>query len=282
MKTAFLFPGQGSQRLGMGADLFPAFPTLTDQANEILGYSMEDLCLGEDAEKLGKTQFTQPALYTVSALQYLLATENGARPPDFAAGHSVGEYAALFAAEAFSFEDGLRMVAKRGELMSKIEGGAMAAVIGLDSEKIKQTMEACGQDDVDLVNYNSPAQIVVSGPVASVPKLEEPLKEAGAKHFVLLKVSGAFHSRYMREPSQEFANFIENFNFSKPQFPVISNVKATPYEEEEVAELLVRQIHNPVLWSKSIGYLKGIGGDELDFQEIGPGKVLRQLLRQIP
>lgn len=282
MKTAFLFPGQGSQRLGMGADAFSAFPTLAAQANEILGYSMEELCLGEDADKLGQTQFTQPALYTVCALQYLLETENGATPPDFAAGHSVGEYAALFAAGAFSFEDGLRMVAKRGELMSKIEGGSMAAVIGLDAEKIKQAMEACGQDDVDLVNFNSPAQIVISGPASSVPKLEEPLKEAGAKHFVLLKVSGAFHSRYMSEPSREFAVFIENFSFSKPKFPVISNVKATPYEEEEVADLLVRQIHNPVLWSNTIRHLREIGGDELDFQEIGPGKVLRQLLRQIP
>ena len=120
MKSAFLFPGQGSQRQGMGADAFPHFPELTAQANDILGYSIEELCLGSDADRLGQTQFTQPALYVASALEYLAETAQGAQPPDFAAGHSVGEYAALFAAGVFSFADGLRLVQRRGELMSKI------------------------------------------------------------------------------------------------------------------------------------------------------------------
>lgn len=264
----------------MGADAFPRFPKLTAQANDVLGYSIEELCLGDDTERLGQTQFTQPALYVASALEYLAITDNGAHPPDFAAGHSVGEYAALFAAGAFDFTDGLRLVKKRGELMSKIKGGAMAAVIGLDADAIESAMRDCGRDDVDLVNFNSPAQIVVSGSAASVPELETPLKEAGARHFVLLNVSGAFHSRYMREPSEEFAAFVEDFSFAAPSFPVISNVRATPYEEHEVAELLVRQIHHPVRWSDSIGFLRNQG--EIDFQEIGPGNVLTKLLRQIP
>jgi malonyl CoA-acyl carrier protein transacylase len=212
-------------------------------------------------------------------LEYLAATDEGKNAPDFAAGHSVGEYAALFAAGAFDFIDGLRLVAKRGELMSKIEGGAMAAVIGLEADAIKSAMEACGQDDVDLVNFNSSSQVVISGPAASVPALEGPLKEAGARHFVVLNVSGAFHSRYMQEPSEEFSAFVEEFNFSSPRFPVISNVEATPHDGEKVAELLVRQIMSPVLWSDSIRYLRQ--QDEIEFREIGPGMVLTKLLRQI-
>ena len=280
MKTAFLFPGQGSQSPGMGAEVFPHFSEKVAQADEILGYSIEQLCLGEEDGRLGQTEFTQPALYVTSALEYLQATEEGANPPDFAAGHSVGEYAALFASGAFGFEDGLRLVAKRGELMSKVEGGAMAAVIGLEKDKILEAMQACGREDVDLVNFNSPAQIVVSGPAASVPQLEEPLKAAGARHFVLLKVSGAFHSRYMRAPGEEFAEFIKDFELAPPRFPVISNVEAEPYGENDVAELLVRQISSPVLWSDSIRYLRE--QDEMEFQEIGSGRVLTKLLRQIP
>lgn len=264
----------------MGADAFPRFAELTAEADAILGFSIEELCLGPDSARLGQTQFTQPALYVTSALECLEATAGGAHPPDFAAGHSVGEYAALFAAGAFSFDDGLKLVKKRGELMSKIEGGAMAAVIGLDADAIAEAMSGCGQDEVDLVNFNSPSQVVISGPASSVPGLEAPLKEAGARHFVLLNVSGAFHSRYMKEPSEEFAEFVEDFEFSPPRFPVISNVEATPYGENNVAELLVRQISSPVLWSNSIRYIRGQG--EVEFREIGSGNVLTKLLRQIP
>ena len=279
MKSAFLFPGQGSQRQGMGSNALPLFPELTAQADEILGYSIVELCLGDDG-RLGQTQFTQPALYVACALEYLAATDNGESPPDYAAGHSVGEYAALFAAGAFGFDDGLRLVAKRGEVMSKVEGGAMAAVIGLDAEAVRYAMGAAGQDDVDLVNFNSPAQFVISGPASSVPKLEGPLKEAGARHFVILNVSGAFHSRYMRKPSEEFAAFAKDFTFAAPSFPVVANVEAAPYAEDNVAELLVRQIRNPVLWSDSVQYLRKQG--EIEFREIGPGNVLTKLLRQIP
>ena len=129
-------------------------------------------------------------------------------------------------------------------------------------------------------NFNSPGQIVVSGPAASVPQLEEPFKEAGARLFVPLKVSGAFHSRYMRGPGEEFAEFVKDFEFSSPRFPVISNVEAAPYGENDVAELLVRQISSPVLWSNSIRYIRGQG--EVEFREIGSGNVLTKLLRQIP
>ena len=280
MSLAFLFPGQGSQRVGMGADVFELFPELVAEADAILGYSISTLCLEGPEDRLGQTQFTQPSLYVVSYLTALAKVSEG-QAPTVAAGHSVGEFAALALSKAFSFADGLRMVAKRGEIMAKVSGGGMAAVIGLEAVGIEETLSSNDLNQVDLANFNSPGQIGVSGPAASVEMAVPLLKEAGAKLVVPLKVSGAFHSHMMKEPSLEFAEFIKTFTFSAPSFPVFANVHALAYDKpEEIPERLVLQMRRPVRWTETITNLRSSGVSE--FLECGPGNVLTKLLRQIP
>jgi len=279
MSTAFLFPGQGSQIVGMGADLFDEFPQKVSEANEILGYSLSDLCMNGPEDQLGQTQHTQPALYLVSYLHaQSISMESG--EPAMAAGHSVGEFAALAHAGAFTFADGLRMVAKRGEIMSRVSGGGMAAVIALDAEKIMEVLVGNGFTGIDLANFNSPGQIVISGPAAEISESLAPLKEAGAKLVVPLKVSGAFHSRMMEDPAIRFGEFLKDFSFQETKIPVYANVTAAPYpDNSSISETLIRQIHSPVRWSDTILAMRSAGADA--FQECGPGKVLTKLLRQI-
>ena len=280
MSLTFLFPGQGSQSVGMGADLFERFPDLVSEADELLGYSLRSLCLEDPDAKLGQTEYTQPALYVVSYLHALSLIEEGLRPT-LSAGHSVGEFAALASAGSIGFADGLQMVAKRGEIMSQVVGGGMAAVIGLDAGVIRETLSSVSLPDIDLANFNSPGQIVVSGPSEQIKQIIAPLKEAGAKLVVPLKVSGAFHSRMMEQPALQFQEFLGNFAFSQPQTPVYSNVEAQPYgDAETIPSILVRQIHSPVRWTETIIKMREAGA--LEFQECGPGNVLTKLLRQIP
>jgi malonyl CoA-acyl carrier protein transacylase len=264
----------------MGNELFQQFPSLVEEANSILGYSLDELCAQGPEDKLGQTQYTQPALYLVSYLAGL-AKQEGNQSPDMAAGHSVGEFAALAAAKAFSFADGLRMVTKRGEIMAKVSGGGMAAVIGLESKIILATLKDKNLQKIDLANFNSPGQIVISGPALEIDSSIPLLKEAGAKLVVPLKVSGAFHSEMMKEPSVEFAIFLEEFSFTAPSFPIFANVTGSKYSNpEEIASLLVKQMYSSVLWSESIQKMRSLGADE--FIECGPGNVLTKLLRQIP
>jgi trans-AT polyketide synthase/acyltransferase/oxidoreductase domain-containing protein len=278
--TTYVFPGQGSQNKGMGGTLFDDFSELTVQADAILGYSIKRLCLEDPQIKLSLTQYTQPALYIVNAFSYLKRLRETGKKPNFVAGHSLGEYSALFAAEAFDFPTGLQLVKKRGELMSRASGGAMAAILGLDEEQIIRALNKHDLHQIDIANYNSPSQIVISGLKTDIDKAKavfEAMPEV--KLFVPLKTSGAFHSRYMESVKAEFADFLNGFSLAPPGIHVISNVWARPYQADMISQNLIDQLTHPVQWSESIRYLMGLG--EVEFVEVGPGKVLNGLIQHI-
>jgi malonyl CoA-acyl carrier protein transacylase len=265
--------------MGMGGDLFDQFPELVRQADGVLGYSIKSLCLEDPEKKMNQTDYTQPALYVVNALTYLSKIEQTDIRPDFAAGHSLGEYAALFAAGVFDFVTGLKIVQKRGQIMVKASGGGMAAVIGMDSEKIKQVLENSIFDTIDIANYNSPTQTVISGLKDDIDGVKTVFEDAGARMFIPLKVSGAFHSRYMQEAQKEFACFLKQIEFNPLEIPVIANYTAKPYQYDEITNNMMQQISNPVRWVESIQYLKQ--QTDTEFEEIGPGNVLSRLIAQI-
>jgi malonyl CoA-acyl carrier protein transacylase len=279
MTRIFIFPGQGSQQKGMGADLFPLFPELTALADRELGYSIEELCVRDLAGQLGRTDFTQPALYVVNALSFLARLTRDAKLPSYVAGHSLGEYNALFAAGVFDFITGLKLVKKRGELMARASGGAMAAVIGLTPDQIRTALAASGIGSVDMANLNAPNQTVLSGPEADLKTLGPVLEKAGAQMVKMLNVSAAFHSRYMAPAGKEFRNVLDSVSFQAPRIPVIANVTALPYESSRIAETLAAQITSSVRWTESIQWLLRQPGAE--FEEVGPGNVLTGLIRRI-
>lgn len=274
--ATYMFPGQGSQLKGMGAELFNQFPEQVKLANEILGYSIEELCVTDPKQQLGNTEYTQPALYVVETLSFLVRYRDGVKP-NYCIGHSLGEYAALFAAGAFDFATGLKLVKKRGELMAKASGGGMLAVVGLTTDQIKSLLQLNELNSIDFANYNSSKQIVLSGSTADIGKANEVLSKE-AMMCIPLKVSGAFHSRYMQPAANEFEQFIAPFLFSSLHIQVISNVTAQPYTDKNVKENLVKQITSSVRWVEIISYLKNTG--ETQFVEIGPGTVLTRLMAQ--
>lgn len=280
----FVFPGQGSQSVGMGADLFDEINEFRDreeEINELLGYSVRELCLNDPEKKLKETQYTQPSLYIVNALHYYKALSKGLRPK-LLAGHSLGEYNALHAAGVIDFVTGLRLVKKRGELMSLAHSGGMAAILGIQAERIKQIIQEDNLVGLDVANFNAPMQTVISGPKEEIARAQQFFQQAGA-NYIPLNVGAAFHSRYMQQAAIDFDQFISSFTFNEAQVPVISNVTARPYKKGEastnVRELLVKQISNSVQWTQSILYLIGRGGTI--FHEIGPGNVLTKLVDQI-
>jgi trans-AT polyketide synthase, acyltransferase and oxidoreductase domains len=268
---AYMFPGQGAQARGMGEELFNTFPELTARADEILGYSIKELCLQDPHQQLGQTRFTQPALYVVNALAFLKKCETEA-PPAFLAGHSLGEYNALFAAGAYPFEIGLQLVKKRGELMDQARGGGMAAVIGLDAERVRVLLAENGATAVDIANLNSPFQVVISGAKDEIVRLQAPFQQAGATRYTVLRVSAAFHSRFMKPVMAEFGRFLESYDFAPPAIPVITNLTARPLRADRIRATLCEQIGNPVRWCESICYLMGKGVQE--FVECGYGLML--------
>ena len=278
MTAIHLFPGQGSQIRGMGQDIFPRFPALLRQADAVLGYSIEQLCLEDDGTRLNRTEFTQPALYTVCALTWLARTQDDATTPDFVAGHSLGEYAALFAAEAFDFATGLRLVQQRGALMGAIEGGGMAAVLRLPIDRLRSIIEEQRFEDVDIANLNSPSQTVLAGPVADLDRLT-PFIEAAGGVAMPLKVRTAFHSRHMRGVREAFAATLAETAFKPLMLPVIANVTALPYRDAAIAGTLAQQIDSPVRWTETIRYL--LAEPNPAFTEIGPGQVLSRLCKEI-
>jgi trans-AT polyketide synthase/acyltransferase/oxidoreductase domain-containing protein len=266
---AYMFPGQGAQRIGMGKDLFAAFPDLLRQADDLLGYSLAELCLAGPLERLTQTQFTQPALYVVNSLAYLQRIQS-APVPDYLLGHSVAEYVALFAAGVLDFETGLRLVQKRGELMSLAHGGGMAAVLGLDEEKVQAVLVKHGLTDVHAANFNTPLQIVLSGRREAVAQSESLFIAAGATYFKMLQVSGAFHTPFMAEARDAFGEFARQVHFAAPSIPVISNVTARPHAPGLIRERMIEQITAPVRWAESLRYLLAKGLAIADFEEIGP------------
>jgi malonyl CoA-acyl carrier protein transacylase len=275
---AYLFPGQGSQRVGMGEGLFDAFPEITAAADAILGYSIKALCLEDRHRELGKTQFTQPALYVVNALTHRRRARETSEQANFAAGHSLGEYNALEYAGALSFEDGLRLVKKRGELMASAPKGTMAAIIGSTADKVAAILTKGGLTSLDVANYNAPNQVILSGPEADIGSAQA-IFEANQAMFVPLNVSGAFHSRYMQEARDAFAAFVAGFSFSAPKVPVIANFSGKPYESGAIAQTLTDQITQPVRWVDGMHYLLEQGVE--DFVELGPGDVLTKLAKSI-
>jgi malonyl CoA-acyl carrier protein transacylase len=278
MKT-YMFPGQGSQARGMGGDLFDAFPELTAKADEVLGYSIKELCLEDPRRELGKTQFTQPALYVVNALSYYKRIKDTGETPDYLAGHSLGEFNALLAAECFDFETGLKLVKKRGELMSEATQGAMAAIVNATRDQIEALLKEKGLVNVDIANYNTPLQIVISGPTADIAACQE-IFQFDRVMYVPLNTSGAFHSRLMIPAKQKFEAFLKKRKFSKPKIPVIANLTAKPYPNGAVVEYLSKQISSTVLWSDTIHHLMSLS-DAMEFVEIGHGDVLAKMILKI-
>ncbi|MGE7726580.1 ACP S-malonyltransferase [Bacillus cereus] len=276
----YVFPGQGSQHKGMGGALFDEYSDLTSEADDILGYSIKELCLEDPQRRLNKTEFTQPALYVVNALSYLKKLKETKQKPTFLAGHSLGEYNALFAAGVFDFGTGLELVKRRGELMSKAPaGGGMAAVIGINREKVRHILISNELTTIDIANFNAPNQIILSGPKKDIDQAARIFEQYGVERYIPLNVSGAFHSRYMREAAISFAHYLDMFEFQAPTIPVVSNVHARIYENSDIKINLIDQISSSVNWMDSIRYLLGKGTTHIE--EIGPGRVLTKLVDTI-
>jgi malonyl CoA-acyl carrier protein transacylase len=282
---AFVFPGQGSQKRGMGQGLFDEvreYTAVEKDVDALFGYSLRKLCLEDPDNRLRETQFTQPCLYVVNALHYYKAVNQGTRPA-YLAGHSLGEYNALLAAGVFDFLTGLQLVKKRGELMSQARNGAMGAVIGLGAGMIAKVIRESGLTSLDVANFNSPLQTVVSGPAEDVRRAGPFFEKGGARMYMPLQVSAAFHSRYMSGAAKAFADFLAPMSFAAPTTSVIANLTAQPYPSvnasESVKLLLVNQIAQSVQWVQTIRFLISQGVTQ--FREMGPGNVLTRSVQQI-
>lgn len=273
-KTAWVFPGQGSQSVGMGADLFahPDAQTKLAHAERILGWSVPEVCQSED-DKVSNTLYTQPCLYVIESILADLLRSHG-QAPDVVAGHSLGEYVALYVAGVFEFEAGLHLVKRRAELMSMASNGMMAALMGFDREQLEQCLaETSG---VVLANDNNPGQVVISGTPEAV---ETVLSQVKAKRGVKLNVSGAFHSPLMSAAATEFDSILDNIIFQPATIPVLSNVDPTPtVAADALKERLKRQMTGSVRWREISLQLPQIGIDKAI--EVGPGKVLTGLIKR--
>jgi len=279
---SFLFPGQASQYIGMGSDLYNEFliaKEYFDKADDILQLDLKNACFNGPDEKLVRTEYTQPAIYVHSVIIDALLKKAGIRP-DITAGHSLGEYSALVSAGVFSFEEGLKAVGLRSRLMQKCcddNPGTMAAVVGLSLEQVTDVIKDI--NGVVPANFNSPTQVAISGIKEAVETACDKLKEAGAKKTIMLAVGGAYHSPLMQYAKDEMTDFIETLKFNKFDFPVIANVSAQPVDDPaKMKQLLCEQITSPVLWFPTIEKMYNVGVGE--FYEIGPGKVLLGLLKR--
>jgi len=288
-KLAFVFPGQGSQEVGMGKDLVKGYKVaeeLFSGANIALkdeGIDLKKLCFEGPEEELTKTINAQPATLTISLILYRLLEENNIKP-DIVAGHSLGEYSALVAASSIEFKEAIRLVRKRGQYMqtaTPLGRGSMAAMISLKKDKIEELMKKVSKfGTIEIANYNSPYQIVVSGKNETIEKLLILGEEEKEVNIVPLKVSAPFHSSLMKKAKDNLAGYIENVNIQDPQIPVICNVTADYVKtKEEVKDALIEQVTHPVRW---VDIIKRINSEGINyFIEVGPGKVLKKLIKQI-
>ncbi|MEI5983442.1 ACP S-malonyltransferase [Sphingobacterium sp. PU5-4] len=283
MKTAYIFPGQGAQFVGMGKDLYDSSEeskALFERANEILGFRITDIMFAGTDEELKQTKVTQPAIFLHSVI--LAKALEDQFQPAMVAGHSLGEFSALVAAGALSFEDGLQLVAKRANAMQKateLEPGTMAAILGLDDIIVE---EVCAQieDVVVAANYNCPGQLVISGTVAGVDKACEKLLEAGAKRALKLPVGGAFHSPLMEAAKQELQAAILDTEITIPVCPIYQNYDANPYQDPvAIKENLIAQLTGAVRWTQTVETMLANGAEA--FVEVGPGAVLQGLVKKV-
>ena len=280
---AYVFPGQGAQFVGMGKDLYESSPLakeLFEKANDILGFRITDLMFEGEAEDLKQTNVTQPAVFLHSVISALVLGDEF--KPDMVAGHSLGEFSALVAAKALSFEDGLKLVSARAQAMQKaceMQPGTMAAVLGLSDEKVETVLQTVS-GVVVAANYNCPGQLVISGSVDAVDTACEKMKEAGAKRALRLPVGGAFHSPLMEPARVELEAAIRATAFHTPVCPVYQNVDAKPHTEaEEIKANSIAQLTGAVRWTQSVEQMITDGADY--FKELGPGAVLQGLVKKI-
>jgi len=291
MKTAFLFPGQGAQVVGMGKDIADAFKVAADvfeKANDIAGFDLRKMCFEGPEDELNTTTMSQPAIYVTSAAILEVIRTNsisGSIKPDIVAGLSLGEYTALYAAGLVSFEDGLKLVQKRGQAMqaaSDSSKGGMVCIIGLEEDKVKELCaEASQGEPLTGVNFNCPGQIVVSGSLSACERAEQLAEKHGAMKAVKLAVAGAFHSEYMNPAAQELSQALGQCKISDPsEIKVVANINSQYYSDaDDIKTGLVKQLTCPILWQKCMEKLLAEGVE--DYYEIGPGKVLTGLMRRI-
>ena len=277
---AYIFPGQGIQKKGMGGALFDEFSDLTERVDRVLGYSIKSLCLHDPYNQLNKTKYTQPAIYVVNAFHYLKCIRDGTTPASYFAGHSLGEYNALFAAGAFDFLTGLEIVKKRAELMASSDGGAMAVVVGFGEEKVVDILKHANTKTVEVANYNAPDQYVLSGDKDEINKIAQVFENIDTEAaFIVLKTSGAFHSTHMQGPARKFEEFLSEFEFSELSFPVVSNVTGGLYASGVTKNLMAQQMSSPVKWQSCIECLLELGVET--FEEVGDSIILTKMIEKI-